>query len=501
MKHLLVLLCLLCTLPLSALALSAENEQVLACLTAAHPAAQSIQTVCEGDIAAAVFTDGNAKVLCILEKQQDQWALVCDNPKALLPDKPLPVLSLDSQQTLRWQYDGFQSGSVFITRKNPVGGWDSIAQRVTDALSNGGQLVDQVQWSVDGMVTHSSFVYDAAGTITSEAVDAFPAPWLADCIHPMDFDVSRFPVYTYAEYDGQWPQRDFIREAARQLLPNHAFVNGSLADGNLQFLMDKPNGTRVLVGVAMDAGGLAFCQSTPLPADSYYGVENFTNSLCINGICVTLARQEGDSYWGIRSLMGYNRDCEALTLGLNVLYSQDDMDMLCIGTHPWRDMRSIDWSTLPTSFEEAVDHVNGDGWAIIRNPNPKDRLHLREKPDMAARSLGKYYSGTPVRVLESTGAWTQVRIGGVVEGWMMTEYLDFQQPFIVSLSTMPVLFFKNKTAELYAKPNQSASCHHLTNDYGMKVIGIIGDEWVHVWFPLTDVTGYVMASELCEGNG
>ncbi|MEG1890071.1 MAG: hypothetical protein RR301_01560 [Clostridia bacterium] len=59
MKHTLILLCLLCIVPFSAIASSAENEQILACVTIAHPTAQSVQTVCEGDIAAAVLIDSD----------------------------------------------------------------------------------------------------------------------------------------------------------------------------------------------------------------------------------------------------------------------------------------------------------------------------------------------------------------------------------------------------------------------------------------------------------
>ena len=35
----------------------------------------------------------------------------------------------------------------------------------------------------------------------------------------------------------------------------------------------------------------------------------------------------------------------------------------------------------------------------------------------------------------------------------------------------------------------------------MKVIGVIGDEWYHVWFPATGEYGFVRQSDLTEGNG
>ena len=64
---------------------------------------------------------------------------------------------------------------------------------------------------------------------------------------------------------------------------------------------------------------------------------------------------------------------------------------------------------------------------MVNNPNPADRLHLRVSPERGATSLGKFYNGTPVRVLEERGDWVQVEIGldGNLTGWMMKKYLAF----------------------------------------------------------------------------
>jgi len=36
--------------------------------------------------------------------------------------------------------------------------------------------------------------------------------------------------------------------------------------------------------------------------------------------------------------------------------------------------------------------------AVVANPNAADRLNLREKPDTDSKTLGRFYSGTPVTV-------------------------------------------------------------------------------------------------------
>lgn len=80
----------------------------------------------------------------------------------------------------------------------------------------------------------------------------------------------------------------------------------------------------------------------------------------------------------------------------------------------------------PTRQEEAVARLDTDAYAFVNNDNPKDRLHLREKPDRKAKSLGKFYNRTPVQILSWDGDWAHVRIGAGdanLEGYMMTRYL------------------------------------------------------------------------------
>ena len=50
--------------------------------------------------------------------------------------------------------------------------------------------------------------------------------------------------------------------------------------------------------------------------------------------------------------------------------------------------------------------------AVVNNPNPQDRLHLRAKPSMPSQSFGKYYNGTPVKIIEyRTDDWVKVVVG------------------------------------------------------------------------------------------
>lgn len=52
-------------------------------------------------------------------------------------------------------------------------------------------------------------------------------------------------------------------------------------------------------------------------------------------------------------------------------------------------------------------------------------LHLREKPDQSASSLGRYRSGTQVEVLADGETFVRVKTPDGLEGYMMKEYLSF----------------------------------------------------------------------------
>ena len=72
---------------------------------------------------------------------------------------------------------------------------------------------------------------------------------------------------------------------------------------------------------------------------------------------------------------------------------------------------------------EDYDPYRWDRLTIVTNPNTADRLNLREKPDRNSASLGKYFNGTVVQILEYQDDWTYVRTPDGKTGWMMTEYL------------------------------------------------------------------------------
>lgn len=498
MKRLLLALILLTLAFLPALAEDTENAAILSALQESCPGLQTAVTDSWGNAAAAVFEYEGAKILCILEKTEGEWRVTIQNPHVLVQEEPLPALLMDTDDALFWTYDAYPRVVYSVHKSGGV--WGGIIQMAQTTSGDGETMEDEVFYQ-DGEIVHNWYHFDENENMLHHTTERMPAPWLADCANLTDFELSRFPVIGAVEYDGEWPSRAFIEQGAKYLMPDYTFVSGSFSSGRLRFLMDKPDGTRVFVGCGTGKNP-ALVESSPLPKSTHYGVENFTNSLNVNGLCVSLAPSDTNGeIWGISFIMPYDEGTDELNFGPSCAYMYAyDKTQICFGGNPWSDITKTDWNTLPKSFQEAADAMDGDGWALVSNPNPADRLHLRTSADTGSKSLGKYYNGTPVRVLETKADWVKAEVFGRT-GWMLKKYLSFTQPCVTTLSAMPQMQIKNGTVRLYASPDDLTAYQEISDSYGMFVVGILGDEWYHVWFPGTGVSGFIRQSGLFPGNG
>lgn len=132
----------------------------------------------------------------------------------------------------------------------------------------------------------------------------------------------------------------------------------------------------------------------------------------------------------------------------------------------------------------------GGGYAVVNNPNPADRLNLREAPSQDAYSLGKYYNGVAVQVLETEGDWARVCVGGTV-GYMMRRYLADPQE-TASLPVAPVAEVRNPHAQvqwlLSGTGNDMELIVQIPNGAAVTLLGVAG-EYVHVQY--VGVAGYL----------
>lgn len=286
------------------------------------------------------------------------------------------------------------------------------------------------------------------------------------------------------------------------LMPGHQLVRGiTNREGNeLRLLMNRPDGQLVFVGGVHDpVDGWKMTVSTPLPEGTCLGVENFVSSLGIGGgYDLVSLKPYADGRWGVS--LRYPDDQGLFRVGENWIFEESGAPLL-VGDHPWSDITTIDWSSLPNSYEDALSQVDHSNWALVNNPDPKDRLHLRVKPDRKSDSLGKYYNGAPVHILENKGEWARVDILGV-EGWMMTKYLAIGEDMKRVKYAGPQLQTVEGGATLYAQPEENSACLAAQEYFsGMQVIGIVNEQWYHVWFYEDGAGGYFRADELWEGNG
>ena len=157
----------------------------------------------------------------------------------------------------------------------------------------------------------------------------------------------------------------------------------------------------------------------------------------------------GDSF-----IIGYVKQADG-TWRLNWVMSETDYavywwgvkwdDHRLIGVLKGSDLFTADFSAIPRTEEALKKNLDAAGWAAVNNPSPKDRLHLCVKPDKNADSLGKFYNGTPVRILETKGDWCRVAIGlDGLEGWMMKQYLAFSQNANAVKPAFPDLFLREE---------------------------------------------------------
>ena len=137
--------------------------------------------------------------------------------------------------------------------------------------------------------------------------------------------------------------------------------------------------------------------------------------------------------------------------------------------------------------------------AVVRNPNPADRLNLRESTSASSASLGKYYNGTLVEIIptEYMTNWYYVRIGGErsnVCGYMQKKYLDENAARTGISSAMPTLTIANgkgKGLHLRTLPSTSGESIGLyLNGSQVQVLGIT-PTWYHV--SIGGMTGYMSA--------
>ena len=179
-------------------------------------------------------------------------------------------------------------------------------------------------------------------------------------------------------------------------------------------------------------------------------------------------------------------------------------DHRLIGVLPGAELLTADFSAIPRTEEALKNALDPAGWAAVNNPNPKDRLHLRAKPDKNADSLGKFYNGTPLRILETKGDWCRVAIGrDGLEGWMMKQYLAFSQTASAVIPAFPDLFLREEYEGLDVTAwadSAKKTPKTISRGEGWEIMGVMNDMYILV-SKSSGCVIYVPMDWFWEGNG
>ena len=209
--------------------------------------------------------------------------------------------------------------------------------------------------------------------------------------------------------------------------PGYTYVDGVQNDNYRFLILRNDRGQQVLVCAQKSASGTwTYSEpSTPLPGGACFEREMpFENGLSIPAgkYSIVLYFSTNGSTWYVSSV-NY-RATRCYNLGPQHIaepYADDFEATLC--THPWSDITTVNWNSIPTTYQEALRHADTSDWYVISTPAGKETAMLYPIPAVISESIASYYSGTPVRLISKENGWGKVAIGNM-EGWLPMDSLS-----------------------------------------------------------------------------
>ena len=134
--------------------------------------------------------------------------------------------------------------------------------------------------------------------------------------------------------------------------------------------------------------------------------------------------------------------------------------------------------------------------AWVLNSGEGYRLNLREEPSPAAKSLGKYYTGTPVTLTgKVTDDFAEVLLAGTTLGWLDIRFLTLDSQGFVP--EMPQVTIENPSGSANLRPVPSSEVSRIgrfENGTSVTVLGVRADGWYHVI--IGETAGYISDATL-----
>lgn len=297
---------------------------------------------------------------------------------------------------------------------------------------------------------------------------------------------------------------------ANGMQPREEYLTGHKNGGYIHLLIRTPqNGDRLLSFEETASGFIPVYAAGPLPQ-----LQGLNPGIMGGRHTLSLKYGEGNIYtfsrYGAQWLLSYVGGKDEFTVepgGLKAVYlGEQNVSELpsAYGLYTLeRELALITEEDLPSSYEEALLSLARADVAVVNNPNPEDRLHLRVSPNQDAPSLGKFYNGTPVQVLLRQGEWVRVRLY-TQEGWMMSRYLAQGEAMDKVQPAFPELRLREEYEEAprYAGPGEAGLVIPLA-DWGYadaRIIGLLGSDW-YILVNGQGVLCYMKQAWFWAGNG
>lgn len=137
-------------------------------------------------------------------------------------------------------------------------------------------------------------------------------------------------------------------------------------------------------------------------------------------------------------------------------------------------------ASTPTPIPDTSYAAGTPAW--ILNSAEGYRLNLREEPSATAKSLGKYYTGTPVVLTgQVTDGFAHVLLAGTTLGWLDLRYFTTDALAFVPETPMVTINNKGGGATLRSGPGTNYSrLGWYAHGTVITVLGVRADGWYHV---------------------
>lgn len=514
MKKIICLLFALIVLTASCASAQVQLRDIHALCEKEYPGYEIAVQTGGADRIAMVLQNGEDNVLCIAEwdDAQGEYVMTLSNTRAVHDGEMLPGLMFDTDgETLFITYDdGYHSVHYDSVLRD--GEWGSVGS--VAYASDGEESFSSWTCAVyDGALHYTWYREDENGNVL-DTVTKPPVPVsgaFAEGMKLAQFDIEAYdPDPSYG--------LNMVREkdgfAHGLVAPGETVLCADLQAEHLLLLIEKEDGARCLRDAVYHNEEYSVRDSGVLPPqagmDAYHTGDGELYLYGYGQEAEYIFGLAPDGRWLLEQIWdeGSMRVTPFAVCDLNEATVMRN-DGYIYGEHVWQDVMSIDFAALPRSFEQAAREIDQQNFALVVNPNPEDRLHLRERADRGSKSLGKFFNRTPVRVLERGETWTKVRIGTVANltGYMMTKYLAFTEEEKAAVAcAFPQKHFSSEYyvengLRLLAQPDPGGEYNGLYfHRDGDMIIGVYGDEY-YIVLRSDGSIGYVIQIAFWDGNG